>query len=606
MLARSPSKCTPLALACAAFLAACGGGDSGGGGGGAGIRVNQVGYAPGAAKNAAVVASSATTFQVVDEVSGLPVGGDTDGSRPLTAGQSFAFSGEEVQVADFSDLTVPGTYHLEVAGLDPSPSFTVADDVYRAPALATLKAFYYWRASTAIDAAHGGQWTRAAGHPNTGMGFMSASFSPSAPKVTTATTWDAPKGWYDAGDYGEYVVNAGITVGSMLAVQELYPGFGFENATNIPESGAGKNDLLEEVRWELAWMLRMQDDDGGVFFKIAGASWPGWVMPAADPTGRQVIGKSTTSTLDFAAVMAQAARVYAAYDATLSEQCWTAATRAYVWARAHANSPAPGAVTPAADAGSGGYGDGDYRDEFAWAAAELYITSVARGSADSAYLDDANLKAALDTVSIDGFAGWQTVKNLAYYSLATSGALGGTKTDALRAAIRAVADDHVTVMSGNPYGFPLDHYSWGSAAQVANAGVVLVYAARFAETADDRRRYLDHAVQAADYILGKNTLDTTFVTGVGTRSPQQPHSRISQADGVGAPFPGLVTGGPNSGVQDHGNGNPPVTYPRSCSDAHPAYCWVDYYESYASNEPAINQNAAAFLLFAGIHAELND
>jgi endoglucanase len=589
---RRLSTCTSLALPCALLLAACGGG--GGGGiaiGGDGIRVNQVGYTPDAQKLAVVVGGTATTFTVVDVGTALPAGAV---DRPLAEASTFALSGESVQVADFSDVVAPGTYRIEVEGLPPSYEFEIGSSVHEGPALATLKAFYYWRASISIDQEHGGAWRRAAGHPNIGMAFHASA---AALKHTEASEWDAPGGWYDAGDYGEYVVNAGITVGTMLALHELFPGAfpGDVAALNIPETGNGESDLLDEVKYELDWLLDMRDTDGGVFFKIAGLVWPGWIAPADDDQPRYVIGKSTTSALDFAAVMAQAARVYEEYDATFASECLTAAEAAYAWALDNPDVGAP-SVT-----GSGPYGDGNYTDEFTWAAAELYLTTQ-----DPQYLADTHLEEALATIELDRYAGWQSVKNLAYYSLATvPSPLDSDLRDGIRAAILAMADEHLATMGGNAYRFPLGHYSWGSASQVANVGVLLVYAAEIAEDAD-RAAYRNGAVQTADYVLGKNSTGYSFLTGFGTRSPMRIHHRPSEADGARAPVPGLLTGGPNSGLQDLGNGTPPVRYSDLCSLQHPAFCYTDMLESFSSNEPAINQNAAAFFLFAALDALQDD
>ncbi len=590
---RSLSTCTSLALLCASLLPACGGGGGGGGGdliGGDGIRVNQVGYSPDAQKLAVVVGGTATAFTIVDATTDLPAGAV---DRPLSDASTFSLSGETVRVADFSDVTAPGTYRIEVADLDPSYEFEIGSGVYESPALASLKAFYYWRASMPIDQAHGGAWRRAAGHPNTGLRFHTSTH-PADPETET---WDAPGGWYDAGDYGEYVVNAGITVGTMLALHELFPGAfpGDVAALNIPESTNEESDLLDEVKYELDWLLDMQDTDGGVFFKIAGLVWPGWIAPAQDNQPRYVIGKSTTSALDFAAVMAQAARVYKEYDIPFANECLIAARGAYEWALDNPDVAAP-SVT-----GSGAYGDDDSTDEFTWAAAELYLTTQ-----DPQYLADPNLAAALATIELDGYAGWKSVKNLAYYSLATRPSpLDATLRDGIRAAILAKADEHLATMGGNAYRFPLGHYSWGSASQVANVGVLLVYAAELAEDVD-RPAYRNGAVQAADYVLGKNSTGYSFLTGFGTRSPGRIHHRPSEADGARAPVPGLLTGGPNSGLQDLGNGTPPVRYTDRCSLQHPAFCFTDSLESFSSNEPAINQNAAAFFLFAALDALQGD
>lgn len=136
--------------------------------------------------------------------------------------------------------------------------------------------------------------------------------------------------------------------------------------------------------------------------------------------------------------------------------------------------------------------------------------------------------------------------------------------------------------------------------------MLLVYAAQLADD-PDRQAYLDGAAQAADYILGNNSTGYSFVTGVGDKTPKHIHHRQSQADSVRAPVPGLLTGGPNAGLQDQGNGNPPVTYSDRCDRVtRPAFCFTDQFEAYSSNEPAINQNAAALFLFAGLDALLQD
>ena len=131
---------------------------------------------------------------------------------------------------------------------------------------------------------------------------------------------DATKGWHDAGDYGKYVVNSGISCGTLLWAYEWYGKRIAPIRLDIPESGNGIPDLLNEVKWNLDWMLAMQDSDGGVWHKLTTEKFCGFVAPEKDDGGtRYIIGtgkepyKSSGATADFAAVMAMAARIYRAF-----------------------------------------------------------------------------------------------------------------------------------------------------------------------------------------------------------------------------------------------------------------------------------------------------
>nr|GFC47660.1 hypothetical protein [Tanacetum cinerariifolium] len=131
-------------------------------------------------------------------------------------------------------------------------------------------------------------------------------------------------------------------------------------------------------------------------------------------------------------------------------------------------------------------------------------------------------------------------------------------------------------------------YVWGSNATAANQGIALVQAYRL--TGD--RKYLRAALTNLDYLLGRNATGYCFVTGCGTRSPQHPHHRLSEADGVAAPVPGLLVGGPNPGRQDK------CAYPAALAPL----AYSDSVCSYASNEIAINWNAPLVYLAAALEA----
>jgi endoglucanase len=134
-------------------------------------------------------------------------------------------------------------------------------------------------------------------------------------------------------------------------------------------------------------------------------------------------------------------------------------------------------------------------------------------------------------------------------------------------------------------------FGWGSNATLLNQAMVLAGAPRL----DARVDYLHGAQSALDYVLGRNGPGMSFVTGFGTRAPQHPHHRPSEADGVAAPVPGMLVGGPNPAQQDA----------RDCQAARypsplPALSYLDHVCSYASNEIAINWNAPLVYVTAAL------
>jgi endoglucanase len=337
------------------------------GAGAAAVQLNQVGFLPGAAKWAVLPAQAPERFTIVEADSGrevLPAR-----ARPPA---TWAPAQAAVRLAEFTALTRPGRYRLRVAGWPDSDAFAVTDAAYAALNAAAIKAFYFNRAGSPLLAAHAGVYARAAGHPDDQVRVHASAAGPGRPEGTIISS---PKGWYDAGDYNKYIVNSGISVYTLLAAWEQFPGFFRSQQLGIPESGNGLPDLLNEVLWNLDWMLTMQDPaDGGVYHKLTNQAFDGTVMPHQARAERFVVQKTTAAALNFAAVMAQASRVFSAFEAQrpgYAARTLAAARAAWRWAQAN---PAVVYRQPP-DIRTGEYGDAKLDDEFAWAAAELYIST---------------------------------------------------------------------------------------------------------------------------------------------------------------------------------------------------------------------------------------
>jgi endoglucanase len=554
----------------ALILSGCGAGGSPDGDpvtGSPDIRYNQTGYYPAAPKEFAVVNSEETGFEILDNTDDSVVHTGT-----LSDNQYWSDSGENVKQGDFTSFQTPGTWKIRVGEMVTGP-FIIGDNILEPVTRDLLKFFYFQRASMAITAANGGVYARSAGHADTAADYHSTTGKSGSRNV--------PGGWYDAGDYGKYIVNGGISIATLMGLYEAAGDVAGDSALNIPESGNGRSDLLDEMKYELDWFKTMQDTDGGVFFKVAAITWANaWCMPSEDPNTRYVIGKSTSAALNFAAVMAQASRVFAAYDAAWAADCETRAINAWNWAVDNPSMAGPQDSQDSANGGSGAYGDGDYSDEFIWAACELWL---ATGDAEYSDYIDSNMGG----YTLSGPAYWGGMKNLGLFSLAIAGS--GTRQTSARNAITGFADTILDRIEEHPYAIPMQtsDFGWGSNGGLGNYGVILAYAWIISgDTA-----YLQGTARLANYLLGKNATGYGFITGYGHQKIMYPHHRPSATDGIADPVPGMVAGGPNPGQNDAGAN---VSYP---SDL-PATSFVDDTDSYASNEVTINWNAPAYFMFA--------
>ena len=542
------------------------------------IKLNQLGFLPESAKWAVVPAGAATSFKVINVTTKVEVFSGT-----LSAAATWTASEESVKLADFSSVKTPGDYLVRVEGVNDSYPFTIANDVYSALTAASIKAFYFNRNSAELLATHAGVFARPLGHADTLVLVHPSAASAARPAGTVISS---PKGWYDAGDYNKYIVNSGIATYSLLAAYEHFPQIFNSQNLNIPESGNAIPDLLDETLWNLEWMLSMQDpNDGGVYHKLTNKNFDGTVMPHRATSERYVVQKTTAATLDFAAVMATASRVLAQYETQLpgmSAKMLAAAESAWAWAVAN-----PGITYKQPDdIKTGEYGDGNLADEFAWAAAELYITSK----------KDDYYTAMKPTETFATVPSWADVRGLGWISLAhhrqSLTAIADKQLIANR--IDGLANDLQTTWAASPYRVTMqkDDFVWGSNSVALGQAMVLVQGYRL----NGKREYLDAAQAMLDYVLGRNATDMSFVTGYGDKATMHPHHRPSEADGIAEPIPGFIAGGPQPGQQDKSGCN--VPYPSTIA----AKSYLDDWCSYASNEIAINWNAPLVYVSAAMEA----
>jgi endoglucanase len=554
------------------------------------IRLNQIGFFPHASKVAVITDDKASDFVIKSVTSGEIVF-----KSKLSAPHKSEFSPEVTRIADFSAVTKPGMYELNLPGEGDSYTFEINPRVFNNLTKALIKGYYFQRMSTPITPEFAGKWSRAAGHPDNQVIVHPAAASPNRPAGTIIS---CPRGWYDAGDYNKYIVNSGITMGTLLSLYEDFPAYFDTLKINIPESGDGAPDLLNEIVWNLRWMLTMQDpSDGGVYNKVTNANFDGFVMPSVAVAPRYVVPKGTAATLDFAAVLAQAGRIFVKYQKVfpgLSDSCMTSAEKAWDWAVknpkvAYDQNIMNKEFKPVIN--TGGYGDSDFSDEFIWAASELYI-STGKDSFYTAY--------PMFPDTLMPLPSWDNVRLLGYYTLARfeKKLTNSAKRDfpALKDRILRTAENLTIGFTDRSYmtvmGKSAADFIWGSNSVATNQGILLIQAYKLSKD----RKFLDYALTNLDYVLGRNATGYSFVTGYGHKTPMFPHHRLSQADGIADPVPGLIVGGPNPGQQDGCK-----TYPSKIPDE----SYTDSVCSYASNEIAINWNAPAAYLAGALEALFN-
>lgn len=545
------------------------------------VRVDSVGYVVGRAKVATIVLSpgmttlSSTTAEVRRASDDMVVATCTV-TGPATDPDTMVV----YYRADFTPFDEIGEYYLVVPAIEgdlgKSANFRIGTTVFREALSLSMISFYGQRCGTPVEIRHAGQtFSHEKCHEedayldyldNTMVGKIKPSLG----------------GWHDAGDYGKYITNGAFTVGMMFdAWHHFQPVLGGLTLP-IPETGGALPDYLDEIKWELDWLLTTQRADGGVSHKVTALSFEDFnLMPEEDHSRRYYTAIGTSATADFTAVMAEAARIYRPYDESLADTYLAAARLGYQFLEANT-----GVLFPEENFGTGGYRDNSDTGERLWAAAELWETT-----------GDPAVLARVEGLIWDGTAvranmrfannfDWADAKNLGLFTYVLSQREGRNQAivDALTLNAIAVADGLVTYANGHAFGRAIGGYFWGSNGTVARASMNL-YAAYLL---DPKPVYLDAIAMQLDHLFGRNYYDRSQVTGVGYNPPMSPHHRPSAADDVAVPWPGLLVGGANA--------------ERMTADRPPAATWMDAPNDASLNENAINWNGALIYALAAMIA----
>jgi endoglucanase len=534
------------------------------------IAASQLGYAPAMKKEfSSTVSFGSFDIRRVSDDSSVFTGG-----APLRQVTSSLIGGAPVWIGDFSPLSVSGRYKI-VVGTSESFPFTIGSGVYDQPLRVVQRFFYYQRAFTGITMPFAeGPWTHA------------SDLNKAPPGVV--------KGWHDAGDYAIYMPTMTQAIFWMLeAWSDFLPP---EDGTNIPESGNGIPDLLDEARWGLEWVRSMQDSSGGFW----GAACPGCdnysygygvSLPTDPGVYCMAIPATVQNTAKAVAVLAYASSVYARFDGAFALACLASAQSGWQWMRNNA-----GATNDAGPCNSYQQGSNAalLRTNRMWAAAALlYATG------DSAY----ETAFQRDYVAVDGISSFdKTDAFAASLYLRTSVGANPVTQEAMKQQILTLADGVRADADAHPYQFATAYY-WGCTSNGMHRSGQFSWRAYGLDSTRVADR--DQGLMNLDYIFGRNFYHLCYVSGIdGVTNGRLRgfHHWMKALNTFPWHFPGALSSGPNQAPEAND-----ISYP----NAQPYPIWgywgdpenprgsstpVDGRftdnDSWSTNEVAINWNAA--------------
>lgn len=529
------------------------------------IFTNLAGFQPHGLRKTAVLTSPATRFSLVDRSGKVCFEGDV---------KRFGFdecSGDEVYIADFSEFSAEGEYHVEADNNQRSADFRISANVYDSVLHDTAKVFYFMRCGCALNEKYAGKFTHQKCHT-----------APALLWDDHNTACDVSGGWHDAGDYGRYVTPGAVAAAQLLYAYIMFPKSFDTLNLDIPESDGSLPDILAEVKVELDWIMKMQRDDGAVYHKATAQHHaPFNMMPEDDNDTIYLLPISSVATADTAAVTALAARVFRPFDKEYADKLLFAAKKSAQWLECHPDY----LFINRHDCHTGAYGEREDKDNRFWAWSELFCTT-----GDMHYHDlmKSELNGAGFMLTQFGYASVGGFGALAYI-LCAEGADPELR-EYMKKEIIGGAYYFRDMANKSGYGAAMDmnSYGWGSNMSLLQRAMLFIAA----DYISDEEIFAAYAEQQLNVLLGHNALGFSFVSGTGENCLKHPHYRPTASDGIDECIPGFVSGGANSSPADEaGKAAIPENTP-------PMKCYIDYDGAYSLNEVAIYWNSPAVFLLA--------
>ena len=539
------------------------------------VKMNQIGYPP-AGEKTVYSSKAAWKFSIRDAETAEEVY-----TGPMAYAGPDEDTGMDIYTGDFTDFRDMGNYILEVSGAGESYPFSIRKDIYNEALILSAGFFYLQRSGTDIRLKDEQGTVIRKGHTEDASLWNKRSEKK-----------DVSGGWYDAGDFGRYIPTGAFSVNQLLYAFTLNPGFHTDNSLGIPESGNGIPDLLDEIKWELSWMLKMQREDGAVYHKVTTRDYPEMgTAPAEDNKSLFLFGPTSSDTAYFTAAMARSAAILQPYDEIFAGRCRDAALKSYAWLRENPGQYPPGGFRNPPESEypmQGGYDFiGSEEHSRMWAASEIYALTKKTDA-----LED--FRTLFQKSRVDGRfvkMDWSEPYGMALFAYLEAAENHDGFYDEVLENFRAQADAIVetadqslfhTALKGRSGDFA---YVWGSSQVVSANGLELLLAWKIF----DDEKYKRTAYLQLQYLLGSNGLSKIFLSGIGGNPVENPHHNLSIH--LGRAIPGITGEGPNGAVGE-GSGGDTILQKLWEEGLPPALCYEDNSESWATNEPTIDANAS--------------
>lgn len=529
------------------------------------VKVNQLGYNTEATKYALVSGfyeelscNSRTSFSLVNAENNEVV---FSGMLTLADGYDEAYSGETIYKADFSDYKENGRYFVTVNTPEKESSavFTIGSSVYSDKIGTLCKYYYFQRANVELTEEYAGQFAREALYPDDfNMVYLSDK----------NRTRDVSGGWFDAGDFGKYIDPGSVAVVDLLWAYKLFPEAFTDGASNIPESGNNIPDILDEVKIELDFFLKMQDKDGGFYHRVNPDDGSRAIVDTfSKDDGGNV--KAAGTSANAAAALALAHTAYKDTDSKYADKLLSAAVKGWDYAIKNPD------ITS-----SGTYGSDKTEPQIFFAACTLYYATGEERYHDYIRENYKNFNA----YDMNSFGhGSDNMTKLAFAEYLACENKDDEIVEWISKKFNTWKKNTISNAKANPWGTALPNWAlwWGSNANALNTAMEMYITEYFLDGNTAASEKL--ASETVNFIFGINPTGNSFVTGIGESCIRRAYSGIFGEDGIEAFPEGYTPGGINM-------------YDGSIISRFPGKCHSDTALDWVTNENSIYYQSS--LIFA--------
>jgi len=498
------------------------------------IKVNQIGFLLDGSKYALVSGfedelqiSEDTIYDIRDISNDRSV---FEGRLSLVETYDQHDSGEKIFKADFSSLEKAGDYYIAIdsGGIDRSPVFRLGDDVFMPLMVDAARYFYYQRSGIELTKEYCPDYPRKDLTPQD----VSAVFDSNENSKRNVT-----KGWYDAGDLGKYVSSGSTALSDLFWAYEFYPSLFVDNQLDIPESGNGVPDILDEARWEIEWIIKMQDPGSGGFYARVQSDNDSDVTKriVRDREGNRTNIRPTDDTACAAAVLAHSYLLFLEYDQAFAERCLHLACKAWDYLdRNPHNIKSP----------NGPYSVDDDRADRLWASASLFRATHEQ-KYNNYFVDNyREMMSRFENQYGDG-SGCSNNWMDAFFCYSKSIHADNDALEWFSSKFKIWLDNKFKRYEESPWDNVVTNgnYYWGINSQILGISQEAIIGSSL--LGEHEKPVHDMAMASLNWILGANPMRLSFVSGYGHDDIDVIFSVIYGNDGREGIPKGYLPGGPN-------------------------------------------------------------